>query len=93
MININEILEEYKPDNDIFSEEEFNIKKLKNIIFNELDEVERRIILIYAETGSLRKLGKELGVCASTALSKIKEIRKKIYDKYYTDNSYSDIHS
>ena len=80
MININEIIEDYRPDNDIFSQEDKRINQLKNIIYNNLDEVDRRIILIYAETGSLRKLGKELGVSPSTALFKIREIRKKIYE-------------
>ena len=91
-INIKDILEEYKPDNDIMSEEDSKINNLKNIIYNKLDEVDRRIILMYAETGSLRKLGKELGVCATTAQSKINEIRRKIYDynkppSHSTDNS------
>ncbi len=81
-MNINQILDEYKPDNSILSEEDIQINKLKNIIYNELNEVDRRIILMYADSGSLRKLGKELGVCASTALTKINEIRKKIYNLY-----------
>lgn len=84
-INIKEILDEYKPDNDIFTDEDYKLNKLKNIVYNNLNEVDRRIILMYAESGSLRQLGKELGVCASTALNKINEIRKKIYDKYNTD--------
>lgn len=82
-INIKDILEDYSPNNDIFTEENPEINKLKNIIYNDLDEVDRRIIIMYAELGSLRKLGKELGVCAATALTKIIEIRKKIYDHYF----------
>lgn len=82
VINIKDILEDYKPDNSIFSNEDKNINILKNIIYNHLNEVDRRIILMYAETGSLRKLGKELGVSASTALNKIREIRNKIYEYY-----------
>lgn len=81
-INIKDILEEYKPDNDVFSEENENINKLKNIIYNKLDEVDRRIILLYTELGSLRKLGKELGVSASTVLTRIREIRNRIYECY-----------
>lgn len=81
-LNIKEILDEYKPDNDIFTEEDYQINKLKNIIYNNLNEVDRRILLMYAESGSLRQLGKELGVCASTALNKINEIRKKILKEY-----------
>lgn len=85
-ININNILEDYKPVNDLFSEEDSEINKLKNIIYNNLNEVDRRIILIYAECGSLRTLGKELGVCASTARNKIIEIRNKIYGRYYSNS-------
>lgn len=80
MINIKEIYEDYSPDNSLFSDEDTKINFLKNIIFNKLNEVDRRIILMYAETGSLRKLGKELGISASSALIKIKEIRNKIYE-------------
>ncbi len=78
MIDIKAILEDYKPDNDLFSEEQEKINKLKNIIYNNLSEVDKRIILMYAELGSLRKLGKELGVSPSTALFRIREIRNKI---------------
>ena len=86
-LNIKDILEDYSPDNSIFTEENPEINKLKNIIYNDLDEVDRRIIIMYAELGSLRKLGKELGVCAATALTKIIEIRKKIYDNYFKSNT------
>lgn len=77
---IDELIEDYAPDNSIFSKETPEINKIKNIIYNDLDEVERRIILLYAELGSLRKLGKELGVSASSAFLKIKNIKKKILE-------------
>lgn len=77
---IDELIEDYAPDNTIFSKETPEINKIKNIIYNDLDEVERRIILLYAELGSLRKLGKELGVSASSAWLKIRDIKKKILE-------------
>ena len=80
MVSIKDMLEEYKPDNGLFSEEDEKINLLKNIIYKKLDEVDRRIILMYAELGSLRKLGRELGVSSSTALSRIREIREKIFE-------------
>lgn len=80
MVSIKDMLEDYKPDNGLFSEEDEKINLLKNIIYKKLDEVDRRIILMYAELGSLRKLGRELGVSSSTALSRIREIREKIFD-------------
>lgn len=76
-IDIDKILEEYKPDNSIFTEEDEHINKLKNIIYS-LTEPEKRIILLYAELGTFRKLGKELGVSTSSAYLKIKDIRNKI---------------
>lgn len=83
MININDIIDDYKPDNTIFSTEDEKILLLKNIIYNKLNEVDRRILLMYAHLNSLRKLGKELGVSPSTALKKINEIRTKIYEHLY----------
>lgn len=76
-IDIDKILEEYKPDNSLFAEEDEKINKLKNIIYS-LTEPEKRIILLYAELGTFRKLGKELGVSTSSAYLKIKDIRNKI---------------
>ena len=76
-IDIDKILEEYKPDNSLFTEEDENINKLKNIIYS-LTEPEKRIILLYAELGTFRKLGKELGVSTSSAYLKVLDIRNKI---------------
>lgn len=80
-LDIKEILEEYKPDDDIFNDEDELINNLKHIIYQKLNEVDKRIILMYAELKSLRKLGEELGISASSAFFKIKEIRNKIYNE------------
>ena len=79
-MKIEEILEDYKPDNTIWSNEDERVNTIKNIIYTKLDEVDRRIIILYAELGSLRKLGKELGISASSAYLKIKDIKKKILE-------------
>lgn len=81
------ILEDYKPDEDIFNEEDDKIHRIKQIIYNDLDEVDRRCLLMYAELGSLRKLGNELGVSVSSAFIKIKSIQNKIYDKLNINNT------
>lgn len=78
-LNIKEILEDYQPSDDIFNEEDELIDKLKHIIYLKLNEVDKRIILMYAELKSLRKLGLELGISVSSAWLKINEIRDKIY--------------
>ena len=78
-LNIKEILEDYQPSDDIFNEEDEIIDNLKHIIYLKLNEVDKRIILMYAELKSLRKLGMELGISVSSAWIKINEIRDKIY--------------
>lgn len=78
-LNIKEILEDYQPSDDIFNEEDELINELKHIIYLKLDEVDKRIILMYAELKSLRKLGLELGISVSSAWIKVNEIRDKIY--------------
>ena len=60
-------------------EEDELINNLKHIIYLKLNEVDKRIILMYAELKSLRKLGMELGISVSSAWIKINEIRDKIY--------------
>lgn len=79
MIDIYKILEKYAPDKDIFSDEEELITRIKDIVYNQLDEVDRRVLLMYAELASLRKLGKEIGVSASAAGQRIRQIKNKIY--------------
>ena len=78
-LNIKEILEDYQPSDDIFNEEDELVNNLKHIIYLKLNEVDKRIILMYAELKSLRKLGMELGISVSSAWIKINEIREKIY--------------
>lgn len=78
-LNIKEILEDYQPSDNIFNEEDELIDKLKHIIYLKLNEVDKRIILMYAELKSLRKLGMELGISVSSAWIKVNEIRDKIY--------------
>lgn len=83
-MKIDSLLDDYKPSNDIFSEDDERVAKLKRIIYNSLDEVDRRIIILYAELGSLRKLGKELGISTSSAWIRINAIKKKILNIYDT---------
>lgn len=80
------INEDYKPVDDIFNPEDDKIHRIKQIIYNDLDDVDRVCILLYAELGTYRKLGAELQISTSSAFLKIKNIRQKIYDKLNTDN-------
>lgn len=80
MIDIYSIMEKYQPTDDPFAEEEDDTpsRRLKEIIFNNLDEVDRRVILLYAEVASLRKLSKIIGVSPTACHFRVRQIRKKI---------------
>lgn len=81
-VNIYYILDEYRPDDNIFSLENENINKIKHIIYDILNETDRRIILLYAELGNIRDVAKILKVSSGTAFLQIKRIQKTIRDKY-----------
>jgi len=81
-IDIQKILDEYKPDDDLFSEEDEKVNKLKHIIYDDLSEADKRIILLYTECGNLRDVGDILNVSHTTIFYKIKNI-KNIINKYY----------
>ena len=75
----NGILDDYRlPDDLTFCNDDEKVIKLKQILFEDMDDVERNIIILYAELGSLRKLGAELGISASSAYLKVKQLRDKI---------------
>lgn len=73
-----EIYEDYLPDDSVFSTESKDINRLKHIIFDQLDEPDRRIIILYTEFQSVRELGKALGVSPASAWNAVNRIRKKI---------------
>ena len=76
---IKEILDRYRPSEDICCEDSERVRKVKFVIYNCLNEVDRRVILLYAELGTQRALAERLGVSTSTVNKLLKEIRKKIY--------------
>lgn len=81
-LDIYKILDEYKPDDDLFSEEDERINKVKHIIYDCLTESNKRIILLYAEYGSLRDVADILNVSHTTIFYEIKKIKKIITDLY-----------
>ena len=48
---------------------------------NTLNDADKIILYLYAELGSLRAVGRVLGVSRSTARKAIIEIKQKIYDQ------------
>ena len=54
--------------------------RLKQII-NELDDLDRAILIVYADEGSMAKAGKKFNVSAATIYYNIKRIRQIIKEK------------
>ena len=76
-ISLSKIEEEYegnilKDDDQMF--------KLKEIIEN-LDDLDRAILIMYADEGSMAKAGKKFNVSAATIYTNIKRIRNIIKEK------------
>lgn len=70
-MNLKAIFEEYSPN--ILEDEDF-IYKIK-LSINKLSETDRALLILYADTGSLEKTGKLLGVSDTTVYINIKRIR------------------
>lgn len=70
------IIDDYTEDTSIFNEEDDTIRMSKKILWHKLSESDRRIILIYADTGSLRKTAKLIGVSVGTISSRIHKIQQ-----------------
>lgn len=79
-----DVMEDYRPNDSMWSTEGEKSDLLKRIIFDKLTEPERRIIIMYAECGSYESVGNILHVCTTTARYQIKQIKKKIWEYYKT---------
>lgn len=75
--SLSKIIDEYN--SDIFVDDD-KMYKLKQII-NELDDLDRAILIVYADEGSMAKAGKKFNVSAATIYSNIKRIRNIIKEK------------
>ena len=76
-ISLSKIEEEYEGD---FLKDDERMFKLKQII-DELDDLDRAILIIYADEGSMAKAGSKLNVSAATIYANIKRIRDIIKEK------------
>ena len=76
-ISLSKIEEEYIGD---FLKDDDQMFKLKQII-NELDDLDRAILIVYADEGSMAKAGRKFNVSAATIYSNIKRIRNIIKEK------------
>ena len=75
--SLKKIEEEYV--DDIFVDDD-KMYKLKQII-NELDDLDRAILIIYADEQSMAKAGRKFNVSAATIYTNIKRIRNIIKEK------------
>lgn len=76
-ISLQKIEEEYEGD---FLKDDDQMFKLKQIIEN-LDDLDRAILIIYADEGSMAKAGKKFNVSAATIYTNVKRIRNIIKEK------------
>lgn len=76
-ISLQKIEEEYEGD---FLKDDDSIFKLKQII-DELDDLDKALLIVYADEGSMAKTGKKFNVSAATIYTNIKRIRKIIAEQ------------
>ena len=76
-ISLQKIIDEYEGD---FLKDDDRIFRLKEVI-NELDDLDKALLIIYADEGSMAKAGRKFNVSAATIYSNIKRIRQIIKDK------------
>lgn len=81
--NLKNIFEDYSKDDSIWSDESPKIKVIKDAIDLKLTQAEKIILLLYAETGSMRQLAKDLEVSHSSVIKAVDEIKLKVLDYYY----------
>ena len=76
-ISLKKIQEEYV--SDIFVDDD-KMYRLKEII-DDLDDLDKAILIVYADEGSMAKAGRKFNVSAATIYTNIKRIRQVIKEK------------
>lgn len=82
VVDYKKIAPDYAYDGTIFSEDDPRLAAIKYIINNRLNQVDRTIILLYADCQSYRKLGKRLGFSHMTMRKECQRIKAIILDEY-----------
>ena len=75
--SLKKIEEEYV--SDIFVDDD-RMYKIKQII-DELDDLDKALLIVYSDEGSMKKAGNKFNVSAATIYSNIKRIRQIIKEK------------
>ena len=76
-ISLQKIIDEYN--SDIFVDDD-RIFRLKEVI-NELDDLDKALLIVYADEQSMAKAGKKFNVSAATIYTNVKRIRQIIKEK------------
>lgn len=76
--NIYDVEREYAPIDDVLSEDDIEVHRVKKIVYTRLNETDRRIILAYAEIGNIRDTARLFKVSPTTIWLRIQEIRNEI---------------
>lgn len=89
MRNLNEVVKEFRQikqeyayNRDIFSLDDPKVARLKEIIETKLSQVDKTIILLYADCQSFRELGRKMNLSHMTCYKEISRIRRLILDEY-----------
>jgi len=80
-----QIKQEYAFNRDVFSLDDPKVARLKEIIETKLSQVDRTIILLYADCQSYRELGRKMNLSHMTVRKEVIRIRKIILDEYNAD--------
>lgn len=89
MVELQKMLNDYKPNFDLFTDDDETMTALKSAI-DSLSQADRIIFVLYAETGSLREVGKMLGVSHTSIYKTINGIKRQIKDwclTHYPNNN------
>lgn len=76
------IKQEYRFNPDIMSPDDPRVARLKEIIDTKLSQVDKTIILLYADCLSYRKLGKKMRLSHMTVRRECMRIKKIILEEY-----------
>lgn len=77
-----EIRKDYAFDPDIMNPEPERVARVKYIINHRLNQVDKTLIILYADCQSYRKLGKRLGLSHTTVAVEINRIKAEIRRMY-----------
>lgn len=69
--------EEYTVSKGVFDEDDARVRRCKAAL-RRLSDSDRRLFILYADTGSVRKLSQMLGVSKSTVQNRVSEIRREL---------------